>query len=109
MKEIGVLPRAIAALVLDVLPMNSVFVIFLFAMSLLAIAAACTLLVFIAKQMRLEPQVESEQPDGAVDSDDLNEGQAPSHEVAEFLSKMKAATLIGASRPQKRIDDRDVN
>ncbi|MDZ4837069.1 MAG: hypothetical protein SGJ27_25070 [Candidatus Melainabacteria bacterium] len=34
---------------------------------------------------------------------------AKTEEVSDFLSKMKASTLIGASRPRKRIDDQDVN
>jgi Flp pilus assembly protein TadB len=86
------------------LPVNPLFSIFLFAMSLLAIAAACALLMYIANEMQHNRRVaeEEERHEEAV--------QTEAKEISQFLSKMKASTLIGASKQRKKIDsDYDKN
>ena len=100
-------------------PMNPVFIVSLFALSLLAITAACALLLYIANELRMA-RTNAQKADLAIgtalpDSEERLEKPAEqietakTEEVSDFLSKMKASTLIGASRPRKRIDDQDVN
>lgn len=90
--------------------MKAVFIVFLFAMSLLAIALACAILVFIGNQLKLARTAEQGGRDVPAASEDSDTDPIhDSEQIAQFLSKMKAATLIGVLRPQKRVDDQDVN
>lgn len=78
--------------------MNPLLTLFLFAMSLLAIASACALLIYIygeLKQNRKELEAEKEQ--GAAT---LNEAK----QVAKLLTKMQSSTHTRVSKPRKKTD-----
>lgn len=78
--------------------MSPMFTIFLFAMSLLAIAAACALLIYIYNELqRGRKTIEKDSGLKREEKEsELNPGEA--QEVEGLLAKMKSATLIGASQ-----------
>jgi hypothetical protein len=94
--------------------MNSSITLSLFAVSLLAIAAACGLLLYIANELRLsriakaKEQAFVESVSITTEPETATVAPSKTEEVSDFLSKMQAATLIGASVPQNSVEDQDV-
>lgn len=78
--------------------MNPLLTLFLFAMSLLAIAAACALLIYIYGELKQNRE--------ALEAERENEASVLSEakQVSTLLTKMQASTQTNISKPRKKSD-----
>ena len=77
--------------------MNPFFTLFLFAVSLLALAAAFSLMIYIAGELR---QSRAADKTPAKEPEQISEGR----QVSRFLSRMRASTNVKLPGEKRRID-----